>query len=104
MNLLFWSAMGILALNAILLLFLLLRRHSPVTYVVTLMPDLRPEKPAITPNELREIAWESWYSAHPDASPIEQNQARWVIEKEVYRMQKKSRQQHPFADTQNPRG
>lgn len=100
MNLLLWSAMGLLALNVILLLFLLLRSRPPETYVLTLMPELRLGKPIITPNELREIAWESWSSAHPDASPIEKDRARWVIEKEAHRLEKRNRQH--LTGTQKP--
>lgn len=65
-------------------------------------PELKPGKPIITPHELRKVAWESWHSTHPDASPIEQDRARWVIEKEVHRLEKRNRQLHPFADAQKP--
>ena len=103
MNILFWSAMAILALNVVLLLLLLRRSRCSITYIFTATPKPLSEKSIITPDELREIAWESWRSAHPDASPFEQSQAQWIIEKEAHRLERKNRQEHPFADIKKPR-
>ena len=99
MNGLMLAGIIILALNVILLLFLLVRSRHPLVYIVRLAPEPL-SKPIITPDELREIAWESWCSAHPDASPLEQSQAQWIIEKEAHRLERRNRQRHPFAGSQ----
>lgn len=102
MNILFLTAIAILAFNVILLIFLLTRSHqSRNLYVITFSEP--PKREVITPNELRESAWKSWTSAHPDASPIEQSQAQWVIEKEAHKLEMRKRQRHPFANPQKPR-
>lgn len=100
MNLLLWTGIIVLVFNLILLIYAVVKSHQYRNLYVITFRESPPKWGVITPNELRESAWESWNSAHPDANPLEQNRARWVIEKEAHKLQRRNRQRHPFADPQ----
>lgn len=103
MNLLSLATIAMLVLTIILLIFLLARRRYSIIIIKVPSTEHLLEKPVITPDELREAAWESWSSAHPDASVIEQRKVQWIIEKKVHDLERRKRQPNPFSDTQNPR-